>query len=72
MKTPLQELIEKVEHATDYNLEGADVKEYTWEDLHSDMYKLLEKEKEFIEDVFVDGMYINHNRLNKWKNNILK
>lgn len=49
MKTPIQELIEKVEHAIAYNLEGANVKKYNWEDLHSDMYKLLEIEKEFMD-----------------------
>ena len=55
MKTPIQELIEKVEHAIAYNIEGANVKEYTWEDLHSDMYYLLVAEEEMIKYSYWEG-----------------
>ena len=45
MKTAMTELIEKVQHAISYNVEGSQVKKYTWEELSHDMYSLLEKEK---------------------------
>ena len=48
MKTAMQELIDKVEHAISYNVEGGLVEKYTWEELFNDMYVLLEKEKEQI------------------------
>ena len=50
MKTAMQELIDKVEHAISYNVEGGLVEKYTWEELFKDMYVLLEKEKEQIID----------------------
>ena len=46
----MQELIDKVEHAISYNVEGGLVEKYTWEELFKDMYVLLEKEKEQIID----------------------
>jgi hypothetical protein len=50
MKSAMQELIDKVEHAISYNVEGGLVEKYTWEELFKDMYVLLEKEKEQIEN----------------------
>lgn len=44
----MQELIDKVEHAISYNVEGGLVEKYTWEELFNDMYLLLKKEKEHI------------------------
>lgn len=52
MKTAMQELIDKVEHAISYNVEGGLVEKYTWEELFNDMYVLLDKEKEQIKNVF--------------------
>lgn len=46
MKTAMQELIDKVEHAISYNVEGGLVEKYTWTELFNDMEKALEKEKE--------------------------
>lgn len=51
----MQELIDKVEHAISYNVEGGLVEKYTWEELFNDMYVLLEKEKEQIIDAFIQG-----------------
>ncbi len=48
MKTAMQDLIEKVEHAISYNVEGGLVEKYTWTELFNDMEKALEKEKEQI------------------------
>ena len=48
MKTAMQELIDKVEHAISYNVEGGLVEKYTWTELFDDMEKALEKEKEQI------------------------
>ena len=48
MKTAMQELIDKVEHAISYNVEGGLVEKYTWTELFNDMEKALEKEKEQI------------------------
>ena len=48
METAMQELIDKVEHAISYNVEGGLVQKYTWEELFNDMYVLLKKEKEQI------------------------
>jgi hypothetical protein len=50
MKTAMQELIEKVEHAISYNVEGGLVEKYTWTELFNDMELALEKEKEQIID----------------------
>lgn len=44
----MQDLIEKVEHAISYNVEGGLVEKYTWTELFNDMEKALEKEKEQI------------------------
>ena len=55
MKTAMQELIDKVEHAISYNVEGGLVEKYTWEELFNDMYVLLEKEKKQIIDARIDG-----------------
>jgi len=44
----MQELIEKVEHAISYNVEGGLVEKYTWTELFNDMELALEKEKEQI------------------------
>ena len=44
----MQELIDKVEHAISYNVEGGLVEKYTWTELFNDMEKALEKEKEQI------------------------
>lgn len=55
MKTAIQELIEKVEHAISYNVEGGLVEKYTWTELFDDMDALLEKEKEQIIDAYEDG-----------------
>lgn len=46
----MQELIEKIEHAISYNVEGGLVAKYTWEELLQDSYYLLEKEKKQIID----------------------
>lgn len=51
MKTAMQELIDKVEHAISYNVEGGLVEKYTWEEFFNDMYVLLEKEKEQIIEI---------------------
>lgn len=56
MKTAMQELIDKVEHAISYNVEGCLVEKYTWTELSNDMYALLEKEKEQIYNDFKGGM----------------
>ena len=48
MKTAIQELIDKVENAISYNVEGGLVEKYTWEELFNDMYVLLEREKKQI------------------------
>lgn len=45
IQTPMQKLIDKVEHAISYNIEGGLVEKYTWTDFSNDMYALLEKEK---------------------------
>ena len=50
MKTAMQELIEKVEHAISYNVEGGLVEKYTWTELFNDMELALQKEKEQIVD----------------------
>ena len=55
MKTAMQELIDKVEHAISYNVEGGLVEKYTWEELSNDMYVLLEKEKEQIMTANIEG-----------------
>jgi hypothetical protein len=65
MKTAMQELIEKVEHAISYNVEGGLVEKYTWTELFNDMELSLEKEKEqtvgfgnkmqIVQDVSYDG-----------------
>ena len=47
----MQELIDKVEHAISYNVEGGLVQKYTWEELFNDMYVLLKKEKEQMQDL---------------------
>jgi hypothetical protein len=62
MKTAMQELIEKVEHAISYNVEGGLVEKYTWTELFNDMELALEKEKKQIEVSFSDGQEtpINH------------
>ena len=52
MKTAMQELIEKVEHAISYNVEGGLVEKYTWTELFNDMELALEKEKEQIIDAW--------------------
>ena len=52
MKTAMQELIDKVEHAISYNVEGGLVEKYTWVELSNDMYMLLEKEKQQMRDIF--------------------
>ena len=44
----MQELIEKVEHAISYNVEGGLVEKYTWTELFNDMELALEKEKKQI------------------------
>jgi hypothetical protein len=46
MKTAMQELIEKVEHAISYNVEGGLVEKYTWPELFYDTELALKKEKE--------------------------
>jgi hypothetical protein len=48
MKTAMQELIEKVEHAISYNVEGGLVEKYTWTELFNDMELALKKEKKQI------------------------
>jgi hypothetical protein len=53
----MQELIDKVEHAISYNVEGGLVEKYTWEEFFNDMYVLLEKEKEQITDSYIMGSY---------------
>jgi hypothetical protein len=55
MKTAMQELIEKVEHAISYNVEGGLVEKYTWTELFNDMELALEKEKEQIRRDFKNG-----------------
>jgi hypothetical protein len=60
MKTAMQELIEKVEHAISYNVEGGLVEKYTWTELFNDMELALEKEKEQIIDAYygkIDGVF---------------
>jgi hypothetical protein len=60
-KTLMEELIDKVEHAISYNVEGGLVEKYTWEELFHDMYALLEKEKKQIIELPSDeeiGKYI--------------
>ena len=52
-KTLMEELIDKVEHAISYNVEGGLVEKYTWEELFHDMYALLEKEKEQIKTAWI-------------------
>ena len=65
MKTAMQELIDKVEHAISYNVEGGLVEKYTWEELSNDMYVLLEKEKEQIidawQEAYVTGCVVGSN-----------
>jgi hypothetical protein len=56
MKTAMQELIEKVEHAISYNVEGGLVEKYTWTELFNDMELALEKEKEQIVEAFEQGL----------------
>ena len=51
----MQELIEKVEHAISYNVEGGLVEKYTWTELFNDMELALEKEKEQIIDAYSQG-----------------
>ena len=51
----MQDLIEKVEHAISYNVEGGLVEKYTWTELFDDMEKALEKEKEQIKNDFTNG-----------------
>lgn len=61
MKTALQKLIEKVEHAISYNVEGGLVEKYTWTELFNDMELALEKEKKQIIELPSDeeiGKYI--------------
>jgi hypothetical protein len=62
MKTAMQELIEKVEHAISYNVEGGLVEKYTWTELFNDMELAIQKEKEQIQKSFSDGQEtpINH------------
>ena len=52
MKTAMQELIDKVEQAISYNVEGRLVEKYTWTELFNDMELALEKEKWQIQNVF--------------------
>jgi hypothetical protein len=56
MKTAMQELIEKVEHAISYNVEGGLVEKYTWTELFNDMELALEKEKEQIINAYNQNM----------------
>ena len=56
MKTAMQELIDKVEHAISYNVEGGLVEKYTWTELFNDMELALEKEKEQIIDAYENGV----------------
>lgn len=51
-KSAMQELIEKVEHAISYNVEGRLVEKYTWTELFNDMELALEKEEWQIQNVF--------------------
>ena len=51
MKTAMQDLIDKVEHAISYNVEGGLVEKYTWTELFNDMELALEKEKEQIIEI---------------------
>ena len=52
----MQELIDKVEHAISYNVEGGLVEKYTWAELFNDMDALLEMEKEQTEAAYHDGV----------------
>jgi hypothetical protein len=56
MKTAMQELIDKVEHAISYNVEGGLVEKYTWTELFNDMELALKKEKEQICNAYTDGL----------------
>ena len=51
----MQELIEKVEHAISYNVEGGLVEKYTWTELFNDTELALKKEKEHLMMAFNDG-----------------
>ena len=57
MKTAMQELIEKVEHAISYNVEGGLVEKYTWTELFNDMELALQKEKEQITEAHNKGIW---------------
>lgn len=57
MKTAMQELIDKVEHAISYNVEGGLVEKYTWTELFNDMELAIQKEKEQIMKAYCDGFH---------------
>jgi hypothetical protein len=63
MKSAMQELIDKVEHAISYNVEGGLVEKYTWEELSNDMYVLLEKEKEQIINAHTNAYLIGEDNI---------
>ena len=60
MKTAMQELIEKVEQAISYNVEGGLVEKYTWTELFNGMELSLEKEKEQIVEAVEFGLFNMH------------
>jgi hypothetical protein len=64
MKTAMQELIDKVEHAISYNVEGGLVEKYTWTELFDDMEKALEKEKEQIINDYINGKANGYDAIN--------
>ena len=70
MKTAMQELIEKVEHAISYNVEGGLVEKYTWTELFNDMELALENEKRQTID-FSIGAYQDISRMKGVSENLI-